>query len=45
METPPLGSILNVIVIPEAVGDTLWADTQAAYEALSRALSAISSTA
>ena len=32
VETPPLGSILNAIVIPEAGGDTLWADTQAAYE-------------
>jgi len=36
VETPPLGSILNAIVIPPAGGDTLWADTQAAYEGLSR---------
>ena len=35
VETPPLGSILNAVVIPEAGGDTLWADTQAAYEGLS----------
>jgi taurine dioxygenase len=35
METPPLGSILNAIVIPAAGGDTLWADTQAAYDGLS----------
>ena len=35
VETPPLGSVLNAIVIPEAGGDTLWADTQAAYEGLS----------
>ncbi len=32
VETPPLGSVLNAIVIPDAGGDTLWADTQAAYE-------------
>jgi alpha-ketoglutarate-dependent taurine dioxygenase len=35
VDTPPLGSVLNAIVIPEAGGDTLWADTQAAYEGLS----------
>jgi alpha-ketoglutarate-dependent taurine dioxygenase len=36
MKTPPLGSILNAIVIPEAGGDTLWSDTQAAYDGLSQ---------
>jgi alpha-ketoglutarate-dependent taurine dioxygenase len=36
VRTPPLGSILNAIVIPDAGGDTLWADTQAAYEGLSQ---------
>jgi taurine dioxygenase len=35
MEHPPLGSILNAIVIPDAGGDTAFADTQAAYAALS----------
>jgi len=38
VETPPLGSILNAIVIPKAGGDTLWADTQTAYEGLSAPL-------
>jgi alpha-ketoglutarate-dependent taurine dioxygenase len=41
VETPPLGSILNAIVIPAAGGDTLWADTQAAYEGLSAPLRAL----
>jgi len=35
VENPPLGSVLNAVVIPEAGGDTLWSDTQAAYEGLS----------
>ena len=35
MEHPPLGSVLNAIVMPEAGGDTVFADTQAAYDALS----------
>jgi alpha-ketoglutarate-dependent taurine dioxygenase len=38
VDTPPLGSVLNAIVIPEAGGDTLWADTQAAYDGLSAPL-------
>ena len=33
MDHPPLGSVLNAIVIPEAGGDTVFADTQAAYDA------------
>ncbi len=41
VETPPLGSILNAIVIPEAGGDTLWADTQASYEGLSAPIRAL----
>ncbi len=40
MEHPPLGSVLNAIVIPRAGGDTSFADTQAAYEALSAPLRA-----
>ena len=34
MATPPAGSILSGRVIPAAGGDTLWADTEAAYEGL-----------
>jgi len=33
--TPPMGSILRCVRIPEAGGDTLWADMVAAYENLS----------
>lgn len=35
MPTPPDGSFLSAKLVPEAGGDTLWADTQAAYEGLS----------
>ena len=38
VERPPLGSILNAVVIPPAGGDTLFSDQQAAYEALSEPL-------
>jgi taurine dioxygenase len=36
IETPPLGALLHAKSLPENGGDTLWADMQAAYEALSR---------
>jgi taurine dioxygenase len=32
---PPLGSILRAVEVPEAGGDTIWASTTAAYDALS----------
>jgi alpha-ketoglutarate-dependent taurine dioxygenase len=35
VERPPLGSILNAVVMPPYGGDTAFADTQAAYEGLS----------
>jgi taurine dioxygenase len=36
IETPPLGAILYAKLLPPQGGDTVWADMQAAYEALSR---------
>ena len=38
VEKPPLASILHAIVIPEAGGDTIFADLGAAYAALSAPL-------
>jgi taurine dioxygenase len=36
IETPPLGALLYAKQLPENGGDTLWANMQAAYEALSK---------
>ncbi|OOR91337.1 taurine dioxygenase [Moraxella caviae] len=33
-KTPPLGCVLQAIKIPESGGDTLWASSKAAYDAL-----------
>ena len=41
VERPPLGSILNAVVIPPAGGDTLFSNQEAAYEALSEPLKAL----
>ena len=38
VERPPLGSILNAVVMPAAGGDTQWTNQQAAYEALSESM-------
>jgi taurine dioxygenase len=37
-ETPPMGGILVARVLPPTGGDTLWASTRAAFDALSPAL-------
>ncbi len=39
-ERPPLGAMLHAVVVPDAGGDTIWADMHAAYDALSPALRA-----
>jgi taurine dioxygenase len=36
IETPPLGALLYAKQLPDNGGDTLWANMQAAYEALSK---------
>jgi alpha-ketoglutarate-dependent taurine dioxygenase len=38
VERPPLGSILNAVVIPPSGGDTMWSNQVAAYAGLSPAL-------
>lgn len=38
VERPPLGSILNAVVIPDAGGDTLWSNQVDAFASLSSAL-------
>ncbi len=38
VERPPLGSILNAVVIPKSGGDTMWTDQVAAYEGLSETI-------
>jgi alpha-ketoglutarate-dependent taurine dioxygenase len=34
MNTPPMGSILHAVEMPDVGGDTLWVNLQAAYDAL-----------
>lgn len=34
LSRPAMGSMLRAIVVPDAGGDTMWADTRAAYDAL-----------
>jgi taurine dioxygenase len=41
VERPPLGSILNAVVIPESGGDTMWTNQVAAYEGLSAPIRAL----
>jgi alpha-ketoglutarate-dependent taurine dioxygenase len=38
MSRPAMASMLRSIVVPEAGGDTMWADTRAAYETLAEPL-------
>ena len=38
IETPPLGALLYAKSLPENGGDTVWANMQAAYEALSKSM-------
>ncbi len=38
MNRPAMASMLRSVVVPEAGGDTMWADTRAAYESLAAPL-------
>ena len=38
MNRPAMASMLRSVVVPEAGGDTMWADTRAAYETLAEPL-------
>lgn len=38
MKRPAMASMLRSVVVPEAGGDTMWADARAAYEALAEPL-------
>jgi taurine dioxygenase len=38
MPTPPLGSVLQAVVVPPAGGDTMFADLQVAYDSMSEAM-------
>jgi alpha-ketoglutarate-dependent taurine dioxygenase len=38
MRRPAMASMLRSVVVPEAGGDTMWADTRAAYESLAEPL-------
>jgi alpha-ketoglutarate-dependent taurine dioxygenase len=38
MARPPMASILYASVVPESGGDTMWANLQAAYDALAEPL-------
>ncbi len=43
IQTPPQASILSADILPELGGDTLWANTYLAYEALSKPLQKLAS--
>jgi alpha-ketoglutarate-dependent taurine dioxygenase len=44
MRRPPMGSILQAITLPPSGGDTMWANTRAAYETLAEPLRAMCDT-
>lgn len=44
VESPPFGSILHAVVVPPYGGDTLWANTAAAYEDLPAELRTLADT-